>query len=183
MVAIKSSDPQKDPSGTSPVPSGDSTKISRSDVGSWISGPRQALEAAGIDLGYRGERLGLPEDGIGSIAGFGRQAGAILIDWLACALVAHLIFPGVVYGSPESAINTLGVFFFIKTLFTWLGGATPGQRLAGIRVITMTGGIIQPWCAAIRTFLVCLLVPAVIWNRDGRGLQDLASKTLVVRSR
>lgn len=160
-----------------------STRLSRTDVASWISGPRGPLEDAGIDIGYRGQQLGLPESGVGSVTGFGRRAGALFIDWICCALVAQLMFPQYTYGSGRSAINTLLVFFVVKSLFTWLGGATPGQRILGIRVISLDGNIIQPWWALLRTLMVCLVVPAVVWNRDGRGLQDLICRTVVVRSR
>jgi hypothetical protein len=46
----------------------------------WLGGVR----AAGVDLGYPGERLGLPEEGSGSIAGWGRRIGALVIDWVIC---------------------------------------------------------------------------------------------------
>ena len=58
-------------------------------MGTWLSGP--SSEPAS---GYPGERLGLPQQGPGSIARFGRRVGAILADWLIslgltalCALV------------------------------------------------------------------------------------------------
>lgn len=169
---------QQDPD-VEPTP----TRLDRKDFATWLSGPREALSEAGIDLGYRGERLGLPQTGVGSIAGFGRHAVALFIDWIACALVAQLLFPQFDYGSPRSGVNTMLVFFVVKSLFTWLGGATPGQRIMGIRIISLAGGVIQPWWALLRTALVCLVIPAVVWNRDGRGLQDLICRTVVVRSR
>ena len=50
----------------------------RQAIGSWLSGPRAAAEEMGADFGYRGERLGLPEDGPGSIARSGGAFGAAL---------------------------------------------------------------------------------------------------------
>jgi len=35
----------------------------------------------------------------------------------------------------------------------------------------------------LRTLLICLVIPAVIWDRDGRGLQDRAAGTVVVKAR
>lgn len=164
-------------------PESATTKLDRKDMATWVSGPREALGEAGIDLGYRGERLGLPKTGVGAIAGFGKRVIALLIDWIACTLVAQLIFPQDHYGSTQSGLNTMIVFFAIKSLFTWLGGATPGQRITGIRVISVASGIVQPWWALLRTALICLVIPAVVWDRDGRGLQDLICRTIVVRSR
>lgn len=43
----------------------------------------------GVDFGYRGERLGLPEEGPGSVAPIGRRVGAIFLDWGMCALIAY----------------------------------------------------------------------------------------------
>ncbi len=157
--------------------------MDRRDIGSWISGPRAALEASGIDLGYRGERLGLPEYGIGSVAGFGRRAVALFIDWIASALVAQLIFPQWAYGSEQHGFVTLGVFFVMKSLFTMFGGASFGQRIMGVRVVALGRGYVNPFRALLRTFLICLVIPAVIWDRDGRSLHDKAAGTVVVNVR
>jgi uncharacterized RDD family membrane protein YckC len=40
---------------------------------------------------------------------------------------------------------------------------------------------VNPWRALLRTFLLVLLIPAVIWDRDGRGLHDRLTDTAVVR--
>ena len=47
--------------------------------GSWLSGSEPGSESGPND--YPGQRLGLPESGPGSIAGFGRRIAALLIDW------------------------------------------------------------------------------------------------------
>jgi len=157
--------------------------MDRRDIGSWVSGPRAALEASGIDLGYRGERLGLPEYGIGSVANFGRRGVALFIDWITSALVASLIFPEWPYGSQQSAFATLGVFFVVKAIFTTLGGASFGQRIMGLRVLPLGRTYTNPPRSMLRTFLICLVIPAVIWDRDGRGLHDKAVGTVVVNTR
>ena len=61
----------------------------RQAIGSWLSGPRAAAEDAGVDFGYRGEQLGLPEEGPGSIARPGRRLGALAVDWGICVLIAY----------------------------------------------------------------------------------------------
>ena len=35
--------------------------------------------------------------------------------------------------------------------------------------------------AVLRTVLLCLVIPAVIWNAQGRGMHDVAAGTAVVR--
>nr|MDQ3826417.1 RDD family protein [Actinomycetota bacterium] len=37
--------------------------------------------------------------------------------------------------------------------------------------------------AVIRTVLLCLLIPPVVYNTDGRGLHDRAAGTIVLRTR
>ena len=160
--------------------------MDRRDVATWLSGPREALAGQGIDLGYRGERLGLPESGVGSVAGVGRRLGAIFIDWLACLLVARLFFREFTVhpGDVRLGFATLAIFFVMKSAFTLLGGSSFGQRLFGIRVISLTGKpYVDPLRSMLRTLLICLVVPAVIWDRDGRGLHDRAARTVDVRSR
>jgi uncharacterized RDD family membrane protein YckC len=141
------------------------------------------LAASGVELGYRGERLGLPESGLGSAAGYGARIGAIFIDWIACAIIAKLIFPQFAYGSRGSAIATLILFFLVKSLFTVFGGSSFGQRLLGVRVAAFGKTYVPAWRAFLRTFLICLVIPAVIWDRDGRGLHDRAANTVVLRNR
>lgn len=61
----------------------------RQAIGSWLSGPRAAAEDMGVDFGYRGERLGLPEEGPGSVAPLGRRFGAIFVDWVLCLVISY----------------------------------------------------------------------------------------------
>jgi uncharacterized RDD family membrane protein YckC len=35
--------------------------------------------------------------------------------------------------------------------------------------------------AMLRTLLICLVIPAVVFNRDNRGLHDLAVNSVAVR--
>jgi uncharacterized RDD family membrane protein YckC len=37
--------------------------------------------------------------------------------------------------------------------------------------------------AVIRTVLLCLLIPPVVYDTDGRGLHDRAANTIVLRTR
>ena len=58
-------------------------------------------------------------------------------------------------------------------------GATIGKQLCGIRVVRAADGGRSPWPWVLaRTVLLGLLVPAVIWDRDGRGLHDRAAGAL-----
>ena len=43
-------------------------------------------------------------------------------------------------------------------------------------------GRVGAFRAAVRTVLICLAVPPLIWDRDGRGLHDRAVVTAVVNA-
>ncbi|MFI7409908.1 RDD family protein [Streptomyces sp. NPDC049627] len=151
----------------------------RQAIGSWLSGPRAAAEEAGVDFGYRGQQLGLPEEGPGSIARPGRRLGAIAVDWGICLLIAYgLITDG--YGQATSNWALL-LFFVMSVLTVGTVGFTPGKRLFGLRVVVLETGTVNPLRALLRTALLCLAVPALIWDRDGRGLHDRLAKTVEVR--
>ncbi|MER6633619.1 RDD family protein [Streptomyces sp. NPDC000987] len=148
-------------------------------IGSWLSGPRAAAEDAGVDFGYRGEQLGLPEEGPGSIARPGRRLGALAVDWGLCLLIAYGL---ITHGYDRSTGNwALLVFFVLGVLTVGTVGFTPGKRLFGLRVVALDTGRVQPLRALLRTALLCLAVPALIWDRDGRGLHDRLARTVEVR--
>ncbi|MEW2247503.1 MULTISPECIES: RDD family protein [unclassified Streptomyces] len=152
----------------------------RQAIGSWLSGPRAAMEDAGADFGYRGEQLGLPESGPNSLARPGRRLGALAVDWGLSYLIAYsLITHG--YRVPATSNWTLLVFFLLSALTVGTVGFTPGKRLFGIRVLALETGTVNPLRSLLRTVLLCLAIPALIWDRDGRGLHDRLAKTVEVR--
>ena len=129
----------------------------------------------------RGQRLGLPGDGPGSLAGAGRRVAALAVDWAACALLVRAFVPHLEYGTAASGMTTLGVFWAQVSLFTWLVGASFGQRLAGLGVVRLDRRSLGPGTAVLRTALICLVVPPLVWDRDGRGLHDRWLGTAVLR--
>lgn len=156
--------------------SDESRGISRKDLAGWLEGPKASLEGQGFEFGYKGERLGLPKTGPGSVAGLARRFVALLIDWLACVLIAQLISDG-----PTPAFLPLVIFFCEVALFTALIGSSFGQRIVGIRVISLSTGRLDPARSALRTLLLCLVVPPLIYDRDQRGLHDKAANSVAVR--
>lgn len=149
-------------------------------MGSWLSGPRAAAEEMGADFGYPGERLGLPESGPGSIARVGRRMAALTVDWLLCALIAYGLFSG---GDVQVAnLWTSGLFFVVSVLLVGTVGCTPGKRLLGLRVVRADGGRASLLQVGLRTLLLIIVIPAVVWDRDTRGLHDKAVGLVQVRS-
>lgn len=150
-------------------------EFSRRDLAGWLEGPKASLEEQGYAFGYKGQRLGLPESGPGAVAGMGRRFVALLIDWLACVLIARLID-----SEPNPALP-LVIFFVEVSLFTALMGSSFGQRIVGIRVISLATGRLDPLRSVLRTALLCLVVPPLVFDRDQRGLHDKAANSVAVR--
>ncbi len=149
-------------------------------MGSWLSGPRAAAEQMGVEFGYRGERLGLPEEGPGSIAPVGRRIVALLIDWLLCVLIAYgLIAHRSLYGANNWALVVFGV---LSVIGLTLVGSTPGKVVTRLRVVSVDGGRLRPLGVIIRTVLLLIVIPAVVWDRDTRGLHDKAARAVQVRA-
>ena len=125
---------------------------------------------------YPGQRLGRPEAGPGSVARPGRRIGAILIDFALCYLVYLAFF----FGSSWASIALFAVEQIV--LVTLLGGGA-GHLALGLRVVRLDGRWAGWWRPAVRTVLLCLLVPAVIWDADQRGLHDVFAGTVLIRTR
>ncbi len=109
-------------------------------------------------------------------AGTGRRFLALLIDWLMCLLISGIV------GFGSRSISTLAVFFIEVSVLTTLQQASAGQRILRLRVVDFTNyGIVPAKKILIRTFLICLVLPAV-FTRDGRGLHDWVANSVVVRN-
>lgn len=79
----------------------------------------------GVDFGYPGKQLGLPQQGPGSVARFGRRFGALLIDGLGCQLIAYGLITGRDWNAAANWSLPLLVVLGILTIGTV--GFTPGS--------------------------------------------------------
>jgi uncharacterized RDD family membrane protein YckC len=143
-------------------------------------------QATAGDGFYPGREFGLPEYGHGSVAGWSRRLGALLIDWIACSVVAiaFLYHPHAGHAADvltQPRLWTPVVFGVEDFVLTALTGFTIGKRLLGVRVVRLDGRPVGLW-ALPRTILLLLVIPVLIMDRDLRGLQDKAAGTIVVRA-
>lgn len=123
---------------------------------------------------YPGERLGLPNTGRGSVARVGRRLGALAIDW-ACATIISIAF------FSYDSWATMAIFAIVQVVFLPLLGGSPGHRILGLRLVRVDGSWVGLWRPIVRTVLLVLVIPAVIWDADQRGLHDKAAGTVLVR--
>jgi hypothetical protein len=121
-------------------------------------------------------------------ASFSRRVAALLIDWGACLVIATVLFSSTVpwtpdysFGSPDLSLIVLGLFVLETSVLVWLIQGSFGQRLVGISVVSISGRMTY-WRSLVRSLLVSLVIPPLVMDEDGRGLQDRATGTHVVRA-
>ena len=134
--------------------------------------------------GWPGKDLGLPETGPRSVGRIGRRVVALLIDGALADLVAYVT--GVwspVNGSGDIAHSwvQLAIFAALQVVFICLLSGSFGHICVGLRVVPMRGGYVGVWRPVVRTVLLCLVVPALIIDRDSRGAHDRIAGTVLVR--
>jgi uncharacterized RDD family membrane protein YckC len=130
---------------------------------------------------YPGARLGLPEDGPRSAASWARRILALLIDWFASIGVAAAILGAKVWGQDWEAWAPMAVFLVEAAVLTALMGGSFGQLAVRLAVVRLDGKPLNLLQALGRTALICLVVPPLVFNRDNRGLHDLAFRTVTLR--
>lgn len=115
-------------------------------------------------------------------ASWPRRFLALLVDWFACLAVAQALVAYGALGSNANGTWTLALFVLESALFTALLGGSFGKLATRLRVVRDDGsgrpvGLIG---ALLRTVLVALLVPPLVFRPDGRGLHDLAARTRTI---
>lgn len=141
---------------------------------------------AGAAAVYPGQRLGLPAHGTGSVAGWGRRFAALAVDWVASTLAAGMLFGYEWFGATAGEQGWVGfspllVLLVEASLFTALMGGSFGQLLLRITVVRTDGRPVNLLQAFVRTFLICLVFPPLVFNQDRRGLHDMAVGTVVLQ--
>ncbi|NBO16689.1 MAG: RDD family protein [Actinobacteria bacterium] len=85
------------------------------------------------------------------------------------------------YLSIKTDFNTLIIFYLEVTLLTILFQASAGQRIMAVKVVSYPEQLRVPARRiALRTLLICLVIPAV-FTKDGRSLHDFLTQTQTVR--
>jgi uncharacterized RDD family membrane protein YckC len=97
-----------------------------------------------------------------------------MIDWTIALLISNLLFAG-------NSWATLAVFAAEQILLIGTLGYSIGHRALGIQVVRLGGTPAGPLAAVVRTLLLCLVVPAVVFDPDQRGLHDKAMNTVLIR--
>ncbi|WP_449282834.1 RDD family protein [Leucobacter sp.] len=126
---------------------------------------------------WPGERLGLPDAGPHSVGRLGRRVLAIFLDWGLAALPAYLLI-----GGPHPEWWNYLIFAVMQIVFIPTLGGSIGHRLLGLRVVPLSGGWVGPWRPLVRTVLLCLVIPVLVWDSDQRGFHDKIAGTVLIRA-
>ena len=110
----------------------------------------------------------------------GKRILALIIDWASAILVVQVIPNAPEYGTQRNSLLTLIIFALEVILFTWLMGASFGQRIVGLRVKDFVKDSNPSLLQSIfRTLLIVLIIPPLLADSDGRGLHDRLVKTKI----
>ena len=154
-----------------------------------MSGPTSS--GGGAEQAYKGERLGLPQDGKGSLAPLGVRLGALIVDWFLAYGVVGLIVtlggPQLLGGDSFAAVSSWTVPLIwgaAGVVCVWLFAQTPGQALFGIGTARLDAEErVGAARALVRVLFIFFLLPPLIQDEDGRGMHDRATGTGLIRTR
>ncbi|MGN6126403.1 MAG: RDD family protein [Humibacter sp.] len=124
---------------------------------------------------YPGERLGLPESGPRSVGRPGRRILGLIIDWAIASLLSFAFFH-------YDGFATLAIFAVLQYIFIPTIGGSIGHRIVGLRLVALNGQWVGLWRPLVRTVLLCVVVPALVWDSDQRGFHDKVAGTILIRS-
>ena len=124
---------------------------------------------------WPGERLGLPRTGQRSVGRPGRRIAALAIDWAIAVAVSVLFFE-------YNGLATTLSFAVLQIVFIPTLGGSIGHRAVGLRVVPLVGGWIGLWRPVVRTLLLIIVIPALVWDSDQRGFHDKVAGTVLLRA-
>lgn len=113
----------------------------------------------------------------------GRRFGAITLDWLASYLIAIVFFSGsgtFLERTAHAGTPALVIFFAEYFLLITLQGASAGHRVFRMRIVNFEDGA-QPTIlqALIRSLLMVIVITAITYDENGRGIHERFSRTKI----
>lgn len=109
----------------------------------------------------------------------------IALDWLAAYAITLGFFAG---GGDflERSRGVSGTVLLVMALeyliLVSFGGSSFGHRLVGLKVVRFSdGGTVSPVQALIRTVLMIIIVTAITFDENGRGVNERLSNTVLVK--
>jgi uncharacterized RDD family membrane protein YckC len=111
----------------------------------------------------------------------------ITIDWLAAYAVTLGFFAGsgtFLERSRGIGGTVLLVLALEYLILVSLGGSSFGHRIVGLKVVRFSdGGVATPLQALIRTLLMVIIITAITFDENGRGVNERLSNTVLISTR
>jgi uncharacterized RDD family membrane protein YckC len=116
----------------------------------------------------------------------GRRFAAISLDWLSSYLIATVFFSGpgtFLERTTHAGTPALLIFFFQYFLLITLQGASAGHRIFRMRIVNYEDGQ-RPTIrqAFIRSALMIIVITAITYDENGRGIHERLSRTKILRT-
>ena len=115
----------------------------------------------------------------------GRRALGITIDWFAAYAVSLGFFAGsgtLLERSRGIGSTVLLVMALEYLILVTLGGSSFGHRIVGLKVIRFSDGeAARPLQVLVRTLLMVIIITAITFDENGRGINERLSNTVLVR--
>lgn len=114
-----------------------------------------------------------------------RRVIALVLDWAMASLISYLFFS-------YHPLATLAIFFVEQVLLVATVNKTLGHFALGLVVVPNVSEeknkgpaslYIGFYRAFVRALLLCLVIPAVVWDENQLGLHDRSAGTRIVSSR
>lgn len=116
----------------------------------------------------------------------GRRLAAITIDWLASYAIAFAFFAGGGNYADRvqgTRLTTPLIFVAEYAILIALTGASFGHRLMRLKVVNFDNGAMPSIRQAlIRTVLMAVVITAITYDEDGRGIHERFSQTILARA-
>lgn len=109
------------------------------------------------------------------MARVGRRLAALAIDWALASVLSATFFS-------YDRVAILLIFILLQVIFIPTLGGSLGHRLVGLRLVPMAGGWVGIWRPIVRTLLLAIVIPALVWDSDQRGFHDKVAGTVLLRS-
>lgn len=109
----------------------------------------------------------------------------IALDWLAAYAITLGFFAGG-GGFFDRSRGVGGTVLLVMALqyliLVSLGGSSFGHRLVGLKVVRFSdGGAASPVQVLIRTVLMVIVITAITFDENGRGVNERLSNTVLIR--
>lgn len=117
-------------------------------------------------------------------ASWAHRFGALIIDWAACTLIVVLVIGTRAYADdPYAGFYTTGIYVLESAFFTALLGGSFGKLVTRLRVVRNDESHrpLELIPALVRSLLIALVIPPLVFRPDGRGLHDMAARSRTVR--